>query len=295
MIAHVPVMKNEALEGLAIRPNGTYWDGTFGRGGHSLAILERLDEKGRLIASDRDEQAEAVAMEMNDTRLCFYRGTLEEALSRIEEPLAGFLWDLGCSTPQLKDATRGFSFSEAGPLDMRMDQKQELTAADLINETPEKELADLIYKYGEERFSRRISARIVAARTESRIENTLTLAEICRSVYPKKRHHRIHPATRTFQALRIATNDELDQLESSLPIALERLSAHGRAVVISFHSLEDRIVKHTFRPLAKEGRYRIITKRPLQASELETGENPASRSAKLRILERLTVSDGENS
>lgn len=286
MIEHVPVMLNEVLEGLEICPDGTYWDGTFGRGGHSRAIMERLNQQGRLVASDRDEAAAATAAAVDDPRFSFHFGSLEDVLPQMENGLAGILWDLGCSTPQLKDPTRGFSFSEPGPLDMRMDQTQYETAATIVNQTPEKELADLIYKYGEERFSRRIAARIVSARKQEPIEDTHTLAEICRMVYPKKRYHRIHPATRTFQALRIVVNDELGQLERNLPKALELLRPGGRAVMISFHSLEDRIVKHTFRGLAKEGGYKIHTKRPLVAGDEEVDVNPASRSAKLRVIER---------
>ena len=286
MHIHLPVMLTETLDGLALRPDGTYWDGTFGRGGHSMAILARLGEAGRLIASDRDAAAADTAAAVTDPRFRFLRGSLEEVTGTLEGPLDGLLWDLGCSTPQLKDPERGFSFSEPGPLDMRMDRDQELTAEVLVNQTPEKELADLIYLYGEERFSRRIASRIVEARKRARIEDTQTLADICRGVYPKKRHHRIHPATRTFQALRIAVNDELGQLERNLNTALHLLAPGGRAVIISFHSLEDRIVKHGFRGLAKEGGFHILTKRPLVAGEEELAANPAARSAKLRIIER---------
>jgi len=282
---HVPVMAKETLEGLVIRPSGFYWDGTFGRGGHSRLILQQLDEEGRLLASDRDEAAEREAAHLTDPRFRFVRGSLEEVLETITEPLTGFFWDLGTSTPQLREAERGFSFSENGPLDMRMDRRFPPTAADLVNDTPEHELADLIYNYGEERLSRRIARRIVAMRAKHPIEDTATLAEICRASYPRKRHHRIDPATRTFQALRIAVNDELGQLERTLPRALEHLAPGGRATVISFHSLEDRIVKHCFRDHASRG-YKILTKKPLTPSDGERYENPASRSAKLRVLAR---------
>ncbi len=281
---HVPVMLNEVLEGLNLQPQGLYWDGTFGRGGHSREVLARLGEGGRLIASDRDAAAAAEAATIADGRLRFIHGDLEEVVDEVEG-LAGFLWDLGCSTPQLKDPARGFSFAESGPLDMRMDQAQETSAATIVNEYREKDLADLIYKYGEERLSRRIAARIVQQRSSAPITDTLVLAEICKYAYPRK-YHRIHPATRTFQALRIATNDELGQLERALPRALARLAPGGRAVVISFHSLEDRLVKHLFRDLALRGDYRLITKKPLTADDDEVARNPASRSAKLRILER---------
>ena len=270
-----------------MRPDGTYWDGTFGRGGHSRMILAGLGENGALVSSDRDETAEREAETIDDPRFRFIRATLEDALELVPENLSGFLWDLGTSTPQLKDAERGFSFTENGPLDMRMDQSQDLTAAHLVNRTPEHELADIIYKYGEERLSRRIAFRIVEARQQASIQDTETLADICYRVYPRKRHHRIHPATRTFQALRIVVNDELGQLERGLPRALKRLAGGGRAVVISFHSLEDRIVKHSFREHARQGGFNILTKKPLIADEEEREANPASRSAKLRVLERI--------
>ena len=287
MNEHIPVMLHEALDGLALRSDGLYWDGTFGRGGHTSAILERLGEQGRVIGSDRDTAAAETAAGLTDTRFSFRRGSLEDVMVQMETGLAGLLWDLGCSTPQLKDPSRGFSFSENGPLDMRMDQSQEQSAATLVNETPEKELADLIFLYGEERFSRRIASRIVTARQQEPILDTHTLAEICKTVYPKRHYHRIHPATRTFQALRIAVNDELGQLERNLAKALALLAENGRAVIISFHSLEDRIVKHTFRGLAKEGSYEVITKRPLVPGDDEVKRNPASRSAKMRIIERI--------
>ncbi len=286
MYEHIPVMIGEVLEGLAIRGDGIYWDGTFGQGGHAAQILKSLSAKGKLYASDHDAAAEASAERFSeDHRVHFLKGSLSEAVVWVPQ-LSGFLWDLGCSTPQLKDPERGFSFQNYGPLDMRMDRTQPRTAADIVNETREKELADLIYKYGEERFSRRIAARIVARRKEAPILDTAALAGICRSVYPR-RYHRIDPATRTFQALRIIVNDELGQLESTLPQALNKLEPGGRAVLISFHSLEDRIVKHCFRDHARTGDYRILTKKPLVAGEDEARENPASRSAKLRVLERV--------
>lgn len=285
-LEHVPVMPQQSLEGLSLQADGLYWDGTFGRGGHSRMILERLGPSGRLIASDRDAAAEAEAGTIVDPRFSFRRGTIEEVLADLPDQLTGFFWDLGTSMPQLRDAQRGFSFAENGPLDMRMDQSQELTAADLVNQTQEEALADLIYQYGEERFSRRLASRIVARRREAPIEDTQTLAEICRKVYPFKRNHRIDPATRTFQALRIVVNDELGQLERCLEPALNRLVPGGRAVIISFHSLEDRIVKHTFRGLAKGGFGTVLTKKPLVADDTERAANPASRSAKLRVIER---------
>ena len=286
MLEHIPVMMSEVMDGLNIRPGGTYWDGTFGRGGHSRSILDALQGSGGLISSDRDGDAEAVAKNMVGREgFQFIRGPISAVVDQVPDGLAGFLLDLGCATPQLKDAQRGFSFSENGPLDMRMDLGQTKTAAHLVNQMEETELANLIYQYGEERLSRRIARTIVTRRKSEPINDTQTLAAICAGCYPR-RYHRIHPATRTFQALRIAVNDELGELEQSLPKALDKLGPHGRGVVISFHSLEDRIVKHGFKNLAKEGGFAIITKRPLRPTEEETAANPASRSAKLRIIEK---------
>lgn len=284
---HIPVLMEQVLWGLQVKAQGTYWDGTFGNGGHSAAILAALGPEGRLFASDRDALAQAFAEKRfgEEGRFTFLAGSLEDVIDRIPNGLSGLLWDLGVSTDQLVTADRGFSFRLDGPLDMRMDAEQPLSAATLVNETPEKELADLIYKYGEERFSRRIAARIVDLRKQGPIETTGALAEVCRRVYPKKRH-RIDPATRTFQALRIVVNDELGQLERTLPLAVDKLAPGGRAVVISFHSLEDRIVKHFFRGLQREGQYEVLTKRPLIADEAEAQANPAARSAKLRVIQR---------
>lgn len=299
-VKHFPVMMQEVLEGLGLhdgadevwRRDGIFWDGTFGQGGHSAAILERLSERGALFSSDRDAAAEGFAEQrlVGAPRFTFLRGALSQVVDQVPDALTGVLWDLGVSTTQLKDAERGFSFQEAAPLDMRMDQSQPTSAADLVNTMAEKPLADLIYKYGDERFSRRIAARIVNKRREAPIEDTLTLAELCKYSYPRK-HHRIHPATRTFQALRIAVNDELGEIETTLPKMLAKLAPGGRAVIIAFHSLEDRIVKHLFRDLAKAGGYDLITKKPLVPSASEIEENPASRSSKLRILQRSTGED----
>lgn len=287
VVQHIPVLLHQTLEGLAIKPDGRYWDGTFGGGGHSGEILARLEGDGRLTATDRDAVAEERAKQFaTDARFTFQRGTILEMTEQLEGPWDGFLWDLGTSMMQLKDPERGFSFKDDGPLDMRMDRRHGTTAADLVNEMREEDLADLIYKYGEDRLSRRIAWQIVQARRHERIETTLALAECCRRAYPKK-HHRIDPATRTFQALRIAVNEELDQVSEPLPKAVAKLAVGGRAAIISFHSLEDRIVKHCFRELAANGPYRIHTKKPLVADEQEARENPASRSAKLRVLERM--------
>ncbi len=283
---HIPVMPEEAIEALDIQAGGVYWDGTFGRGGHSARILAALGENGALYASDRDsEAAGAAAAWSGDPRFHFSSATLEASLAAVPDELSGFLWDLGCSTPQLKDGSRGFSFREHGPLDMRMDRKQSLTAAELVNTLAEEPLANLIYRYGEERYSRRIATRIVERRRLSPIEDTQTLADICRASYPRH-NRRIDPATRTFQALRIAVNDELGQVERALPQALRKLGYGGRAVVISFHSLEDRIVKHCFRDHARTAGFRLIVKKPLTPGAAEADRNPAARSAKMRVLSR---------
>lgn len=273
------------MEGLSVQSAGCYWDGTFGNGGHSQLILAQLGVAGRLFASDRDALAAGFARERfaDEARFSFLPGTISEVCSQVPDGLQGFLWDLGVSTNQLKDAERGFSFKEDGPLDMRMDRTQELTAATVVNSWPEEDIANAIYRYGEERFSRRIAARIVAQRKSQPFETTGQLADICRAVYPK-RYHRIDPATRTFQGLRILVNDELGELERTLPKALDKLAVGGRAVLISFHSLEDRIVKHCFRDLAKRGGFRVLTKKPIVADEAEREANPAARSAKLRVL-----------
>lgn len=273
------------MEHLAVKPEGVYWDGTFGGGGHTRALLERLSAGGRVYASDWDaEAADRADALRGDPRFVFVRESLEGALAQVPRRLDGFIWDLGLSMFQIKTADRGFSFQVTGPLDMRMDHRMKTTAADLVNQMEEGKLADLIYRFGEERLSRRIARLIVTERRHRRIEDTAQLAEICRRAYPRKRH-RIDPATRTFQALRVAVNDELGQLERCLPGAVTRLVPGGRGVVISFQSQEDRIVKHGFRSLAQGGGFTVVTKRPLVAGSEERDANPAARSAKFRVIE----------
>jgi len=279
-------MVREVIDGLHIHPDGCYWDGTFGRGGHASKILSLLSSRGALFSSDRDVSAQVASKRFEgDSRFTFFLGPFDEVVERVPDHLNGVLLDLGVSTPQLSDAERGFSFNLDGPLDMRMDQSQTTTAADLVNSLPETELADLIFNYGEERLSRKIARRIVEARHLGAIEKTGQLEDICFKAYPRRGHHRIHPATRTFQALRIAVNGELEQLENALPKVLKKLAHGGRCVVMSFHSLEDRIVKHTFKRFAKDEDYRILTKKPLRPGEEEIAENSASRSTKLRVIE----------
>jgi len=285
---HYSVLLRESIEFLAIRPNGVYVDMTAGLGGHARAIAERLGE-GTVIACDRDaeslEFARANAGEVAD-RIRFFHG----AFSKMPDALArngvgavdGVLADLGVSRYQLNTAERGFSIMEDGPLDMRMDRTQPLTAADLVNELPEKALADLIYQLGEERRSRRISRAIVRARP---IRTTGRLAQVIEQAVP--RTGRIHPATQTFMALRLKVNEELDELDELLRIAPERLKTGGRFVVLTFMSTEDRKVKQAFQQLARAGRAKVLTKHVLKPSDEEILENVASRSAKLRALERI--------
>ncbi|HEX3683092.1 MAG TPA: 16S rRNA (cytosine(1402)-N(4))-methyltransferase RsmH [Bryobacteraceae bacterium] len=285
---HYPVMLAESLEYLAIRPDGIYVDMTAGLGGHTAAIAEKL-ESGFVIASDRD--AESLELARRNTaryaaRIRFFHGPfskLPEALAQNgAQAVDGVLADLGVSRYQLGSAERGFSFMEDGPLDMRMDRSEGLRAADLVNEMPEKALADLIYELGEERRSRRISRAIVRARP---IRTTGRLAQVIEEAVP--RTGRIHPATQTFMALRLKVNGELEELEELLRVAPERLRRGGRFVVLTFMSTEDRKVKQAFQALARAGRARILTKHVVRPAEKEVSENAPSRGAKLRGLERL--------
>lgn len=306
---HIPVLLAEAVYWLAPRPGGVYVDATVGAGGHAEAILERIVPGGRLIGLDRDDVALTVAR----SRLRRYgeAAVLVRAnYAAIKEVLAeqglrqvdGVLFDLGASSMQFEDPERGFSFQTAGPLDMRMDRSQPGTAADLVNGLPEGKLADLIWRYGEERFSRRIARAIVRARP---VRTTVDLAEVVARAVPGRWPPGRHPATRTFQALRIAVNDELLNLDKAIPDAAEVLRGAGRLCAITFHSLEDRMIKHTFLRLSRgcthppgasasdmSGRpcLRILTKRPVTPSREEVTRNPRARSAKLRAAERLTTS-----
>lgn len=278
---HVPVLSREVIEGLAVRPGGHYLDATVGGGGHSRLILESAADV-RLTAIDRDEDALAAAQKY----LAEY-GRVQFSLSNFaayqftSNTFDGILADLGVSSYHLDRPERGFSFRHTADLDMRMDKRQPLTAADVINEWDEGELAEIFFKYGEERLSRRIARRIVEKRP---LHTTTQLAEaIATSVPPKYRYGRIHPATRVFQALRIVVNDELKSLETFLEKAPNALVPGGRIAIISFHSLEDRLVKHSFRNSAL---LQVLTKKPITAQEEEIASNPRSRSAKLRIAQR---------
>src|SRR3989441_5115629 len=307
--SHRPVLLREAVEALACRPGGLWVDGTVGAGGHAEAILRATAPGGRLIAIDRDPGAVEAARRRLDAfgdrailRHADYRrlpALLDEIGART---VSGILLDLGISSLQLDDPGRGFSFRADGPLDMRIDRLQPTTAADLVNALPEERLAAILKEHGEERAARRIARAVVRERARAPIATTRRLAEIVASAVPGRGPSRIHPATRTFQALRIAVNRELEGLDRLIEEAAARLDPGGRFAVISFHSLEDRIVKRTFRRLTRRcvcprdlpvcacgrpGVVRLVTPRALRPSAGEARDNPRSRSARLRAAERL--------
>ena len=296
-VSHEPVMLKEALDFLDLKKGGIYVDCTLGAGGHSKEILARIGEEGRLIAFDKDGTALERSKEVLDPYLdqvVFvhrdYR-QLADALEELEiSQVDGVLFDLGISSYQVLEPERGFSYNYDAALDMRMDQESETTAAELVNNLPEKELANIIYRYGEERWSRRIASFIVEHRKKTPVETTGQLVEIIKAAIPAAvRRRGPHPARRTFQALRIAVNDELTGVEVGLRAGISYLKPGGRIVVISFHSLEDRIAKHVFREQAHPSQevIRILTKKPLVPAAQEVTDNPRSRSAKLRAAEKL--------
>jgi 16S rRNA (cytosine1402-N4)-methyltransferase len=291
---HVPVLLEETIEYLRVRAGGTYVDCTLGLAGHSSAIARLLGPEGHLIAFDRDPQALELAKEKLD-RVCEELGAqapkvtlIGDAFSSVSKHLQpasvdGMLADFGVSSLQLDEADRGFSFRADGPLDMRMDTRQGPTAAQVVNEENEPELANLIYEYGEERRSRRIARAIVRGRP---LTTTGELARIVAAAAPAMKSDKIHPATRTFQALRIFVNRELGEIKDLLEAAPALLKPSGRLAVISFHSLEDRIAKDAFREGARLGVWEILTKKPVIASDEENYRNPRSRSAKMRAAEK---------
>jgi len=291
---HISVMPAEVLDSLNIRPGGIYVDGTLGYGGHARLILERLNDTGKLVAIDRDEAAVAGARQRLKafSRTCvLVNGSFRQIKEILESQsitgVDGVLLDLGISSVQLNDPQRGFSFQDNGPLDMRMDPRQPKTAADILQSYPEDELADIIFQYGEERYARRIARRIAEERSRGAISTTQQLCDIVLKALPSGRAwQKIHPATRTFQALRIAVNDELAIIRPALEDAIGALKPGGRICVIAFHSLEDRIVKQTFRETAKSGLIHLVNKKPLRPSEEEILANPRARSARLRAAER---------
>jgi 16S rRNA (cytosine1402-N4)-methyltransferase len=295
---HVPVLLEVAIRNLNVRAGGMYIDATLGMAGHSLEIATRLGPEGTLIGFDRDPEAMTIATR----RLEVLRGELGEAMPKVvlhsEEfsfaaervapaSIDGILADFGVSSLQLGEAHRGFSFQADGPLDMRMNPRQGVTAEQVVNQFGEKELADLIYEFGEERRSRRIARAIVRARP---ITTTAELARVVSGCAPPMKRERgkhvIHPATRTFQAIRIYVNSELDEIKALLEAAPMILKPGGRLVVISFHSLEDRLVKDAFREGAQAGTYEVLTRKPLTAEQDEMDRNPRARSAKLRAAEK---------
>jgi len=310
-VGHVSVLLKEAIDFLAVRRGGTYIDATVGLGGHSYEIARRLGAPGHLIGLDKDPAALEVArarlvasgeaeiqpaeesgvsqpspqFEGDWPEIRLLHGSFAEIGQRFGAASAdGLLADLGVSSLQLQDAARGFSFQAEGPLDMRMNPQAELTAEQVVNQFDERELADLIYEFGEERRSRRIARAIVRSRP---IRTTSQLAEVVAAAARSMKHERIHPATRTFQALRIFVNRELDDLRALLEAAPQLLKPDGRLVIISFHSLEDRMVKDALRDGVKQGHYRLLTKKPVTPGAEEIGRNPRSRSAKLRAAERV--------
>ena len=289
MTIHIPVLMDEVLDGLDLSPNSTIVDGTLGGAGHAAAILDRLGEKGRLIAFDRDPQPVELAREkIKDPRATFIHSNyadVPEYLQQLEiETVDGVLLDLGLSSDQLADRDRGFSFQSDGDLDLRFDPLDGQAAWQLVNRLREKHLADIIYEFGEERLSRRIARKICLVRQDTPIKTASQLAKIVRSCVPRSKNHSIDPATRTFQALRIAVNEELKWVKVAMNRMPEILTPGGRLAVISFHSLEDRIVKHS---IVADQKLENLTKKPIQASEKELIDNPRSRSAKLRVAKRI--------
>ena len=303
----MPVLLDAVLAGLRIRPAGIYIDATFGRGGHSKAILDELGDSGRLLAVDRDPQAiaEADPELVADPRFELTRNDIAELKNialerRLEGRVDGILFDLGVSSPQLDDAGRGFSFQSDGPLDMRMDPDRGESAAEWLARVDERELKKVLRQFGEETAAAGIARAIVSERSERPITRTRELAEIVERAVPR-RHPRRHPATKTFQAIRMAVNDELAQLQTALDATIDVLAPGGRLCVISFHSLEDRLVKRFIRGQARESEaYRGLPDvppearptlcpvgKPVTASDTEQQQNPRSRSARLRVAERL--------
>lgn len=294
---HIPVLVEEISFWLNPLPGGVYVDCTVGLGGTSLKLLEKSGKNSYLIGLDRDCQAVAIAkktLSEYESSISILHGNFSHIKDFVQksgyEKVDGVVFDLGVSSMQLDQSQRGFSFSLSGPLDMRMDQTQKVTAADLVNHLPEKELADVIFAYGEERYSRRIARAIVQARGAGLIATTQALVSVLEGALPYAyKKGRLHFATRTFQALRIRVNRELDLLEPALRDAVDLLKVGGRVCVVAFHSLEDRIVKQTFRSMAKREHpiVTLLVKKPVIPSVLEIQQNPRARSAKLRVAERL--------
>ena len=308
-LTHNPVLLDECIEGLNIRPGGIYLDGTLGRAGHSREIAARLDT-GRLICVDRDQAALDAAGDRLSRwmdRVTLVHGNfadLDGILDKLGlKAVDGMLFDLGVSSPQLDDASRGFSYMADAPLDMRMDKRDTLTARTVVNGWPQEELRRIFYQYGEERYAPAIAAAIVRVRDQRPIETTLELVEVIKSAMPGQAlREKQHPAKRTFQAIRIAVNDELSAVDRMVNAAVPRLNPGGRLCVISFHSLEDRIVKNALAAFAKgctcppdfpvcvcgkRPQVKLVTRKPIVSGPGELAENPRARSAKLRVAEKI--------
>jgi 16S rRNA (cytosine1402-N4)-methyltransferase len=293
--SHIPVLLKEAIDFLAVKRGGTYVDATLGLGGHSFEIAKLLGREGRLIGFDKDPAALERARqklseppaELKDDwpEIRFEHGSFANLSEALEaNSIDGLLADLGVSSLQLEDASRGFSFQADGPLDMRMDPTEGMTADQVVNRMDETSLANVIYEFGEERRSRRIARAIVRARP---IRTTKHLVDVVSAAARSMKHERIHPATRTFQGIRIFVNRELEDVKALLSSAPSVLKKNGRVVIISFHSLEDRIVKDAIRDGVQKGWYEVLTKKPVTATEEEIESNPRSRSAKLRAAEKV--------
>lgn len=307
---HRPVLLEECLEGLHVKPSGRYLDGTFGRGGHSVEIAKRLDDGGHLYCLDRDRQAleeGAKRLAPWKDRVTFLHGNFEDlGLLLDQEGIAqidGMLFDLGVSSPQLDDPARGFSYQKDAPLDMRMNRDDSLTAAVIVNQWPKEELRRILFQYGEERYAASIAAAICRVREEQEIRTTWQLADVIRSAMPAAAlREKQHPAKRSFQGIRIAVNDELGAISRMLGQAIAKLAPEGRLAVISFHSLEDRIVKTELVAASrgcdcppsfpvcvcgKKPIVKLVQRKPILPSEQELSENPRARSAKLRVAEKI--------
>jgi len=303
---HQTVLLREAVDALVTQPGGFYVDGTFGRGGHTRYLLERLDEHGRVLAVDKDEAAANAAheLEKSEPRFEFFRGSFTQLPHQLRrmgiDAVDGILLDLGVSGPQLDEGERGFSFMRDGPLDMRMDTRSGETAAEWLSYADLKDIAGVLKEYGEERFARRIAAAIIAAREEAPLETTGRLAQVISAAHPRWEPHR-HPATRSFQAIRIKINRELEDLREFLSVAVDLLRTGGRLVIISFHSLEDRMVKRYMRDMARgdllprgvpipehalNRRMRLVGK-AVRASAEEVAANARARSATMRVAEKI--------
>ena len=310
--SHVPVLLHQTIDGLNIDPDGVYVDCTAGGGGHSSAIAEKLSDKGRLISLDRDPDAVKAATERLSefgNAMVIHRNysELDKVLDELDiDAVDGILMDLGVSSQQLDEESRGFSYHSDAPLDMRMSQTG-MSAADIVNTFDEQQLAKIIFEYGEEKFSRRIASNIIRARETAPIETTLQLADLIRESVPQKARRDKNPCKKTFQAIRIAVNGEFDHLSEGLDKAFEALKPGGRLAVITFHSLEDRIVKQRFAGWCKgcicppdfpqcvcgrKPQGKLVNRKPIEADEKELESNNRSRSAKLRIIERSVPGDG---